>query len=62
MGGGRVQWGTSARHAESVFEHHAEAPPPSSSDYEFLLERFIDRATLQRAEALAKKLAYFPMR
>jgi hypothetical protein len=34
---------------------HADASPLSASDYSFLLEHFVDRATLHRAEALAKK-------
>jgi hypothetical protein len=33
----------------------ADASPLSPSDYAFLLERFVDRTTLHRAEALAKK-------
>ena len=34
--------------------------PLSASDYAFLLERFVDRATLHRAEALAKKWGVLP--
>ncbi|MGH6825870.1 glycosyltransferase family 2 protein [Methyloceanibacter sp.] len=49
-----------ARHAESVWAQHADAPPLCVSDYEFLLERFVDRATLHRAEALAKKWGVLP--
>ena len=55
MGGSRVRQGNLARHAESVWAQHADAPPLSASDYAFLLGRFVDRATLHRAEALAKK-------
>jgi hypothetical protein len=36
--------------------------PLSASDYAFLLERFVDRATLHRAEALAKKWGVLPTR
>ena len=60
MGGGRVRQGTLARHAEGVWTPHADAPPLSPSDYEFLLEGFVDRATLHRAEALAKKWGVLP--
>jgi hypothetical protein len=38
----------------------AEASPLSPSDYAFLLERFVDRTTLHRAEALAKKWGVLP--
>ncbi len=34
--------------------------PLSASDYAFLLERFVDRATLHRAEALAQKWGVLP--
>ena len=52
MGGGRVRQGNLARRAESAWAQHTDAPPLSASDYAFLLERFVDRATLHRAEAL----------
>jgi hypothetical protein len=38
----------------------ADASPLSPSDYAFLLERFVDRTTLHRAEALAKKWGMLP--
>lgn len=60
MGGGRVRQGNLARRAESVWAQHTDAPPLSASDYAFLLERFVDRATLHRAEALAKKWGVLP--
>lgn len=60
MGGSRVRQGNLARHAESVWAQTADAPPLSASDYAFLLERFVDRATLHRAEALAKKWGVLP--
>src|SRR6476646_10523051 len=53
VGGGRVRRGISAPRAEDVWAQEASAPDPS--DYDFLLERYIDRATLLRAESLAKK-------
>jgi len=59
-GGSRVRQGNLARHAESVWAQHADASPLSRSDYDFLLERFVDRATLHRAEALAKKWGVLP--
>jgi hypothetical protein len=55
-----VRQGNLARHAESVWAQTADAPPLSASDYAFLLERFVDRATLHRAEALAKKWGVLP--
>jgi hypothetical protein len=60
VGGSRVRQGNLARHAESVWAQSADAPPLSASDYAFLLERFVDRATLHRAEALAKKWGVLP--
>jgi hypothetical protein len=60
VGGSRVRQGNLARHAESVWAQTADAPPLSASDYAFLLERFVDRATLHRAEALAKKWGVLP--
>ena len=60
MGGSRVRQGNLARHAEGVWAQHADASPLSPSDYAFLLERFVDRATLHRAEALAKKWGVLP--
>jgi glycosyltransferase XagB len=60
VGGGRVRQGNLARHAESVWAQHADASLLSASDYSFLLERFVDRATLHRAEALAKKWGVLP--
>src|SRR6478672_10116315 len=38
----------------------ADASPLSPSDYAFLIERFVDRTTLHRAEALAKKCGVLP--
>ena len=58
-GGGRVRWGISAPRAEDVWAQEASAPDPS--DYDFLLERYIDRATLLRAESLEKMGRPFPM-
>jgi hypothetical protein len=55
-----VRQGNLARHAESVWAQHADASLLSASDYAFLLERFVDRATLHRAEALAKKWGVLP--
>jgi len=52
--------GNRPRHAESVWAQRADAPPLSASDYAFLLEHFVDRATLHRAEALAKKWGVLP--
>jgi len=60
VGGGRVRRGISARRVEDVWAQDASAPYPSSSDYDFLLERYVDRATLHRAEALAKKWGVLP--
>ena len=60
MGGSRVRQGNLARHAGSGGAQSAEASPLSPSDYAFLLERFVDRATLHRAEALAKKWGVLP--
>ena len=60
MGGSRVRQGNFARHAGSVWAQSADASPLSPSDYAFLLERFVDRATLHRAEALAKKWGVLP--
>ena len=60
MGGSRVRQGNLARHAGSVWAQSADASPLSPSDYAFLLERFVDRATLHRAEALAKKWGVLP--
>ena len=60
MAGSRVRQGNLARHAESVWAQSADAPPLSASDYAFLLERFVDRATLHRAEALAQKWGVLP--
>ena len=58
--GSRVRQGNLARLAESVWAQSADAPPLSASDYAFLLERFVDRATLHRAEALAQKWGVLP--
>jgi hypothetical protein len=60
VGGGRVRQGNLARRAESAWAQHIDAPPLSASDYAFLLEGFVDRATLHRAEALAKKWGVLP--
>ena len=60
MGGGRVRQGNLARRAESAWAQREDAPPLSPSDYAFLLEGFVDRATLHRAEALAKKWDVLP--
>src|SRR6476659_4929941 len=60
VGGSRVRQGNLARHAGSVWAQSADASPLSPSDYAFLLERFVDRATLHRAEALAKKWGVLP--
>jgi len=60
LGGGRVRQGILARHAESAWAQRVDAPPLSPSDYEFLLEGFVDRATLHRAESLAKKWGVLP--
>src|SRR6476659_6327161 len=60
VGGSRVRQGNFARHAGSVWAQSADASPLSASDYAFLLERFVDRATLHRAEALAKKWGVLP--
>ena len=62
MGGGRVRQDNLARRAESAWAQHTDARPLSASDYAFLLERFVDRATLHRAEALAKKWGVLPTR
>ena len=55
-----MRQGTLARHAGSAWAQHVDAPPLSPSDYDFLLEGFVDRATLHRAEALAKKWGVLP--
>jgi hypothetical protein len=43
-----------------AFGQHEGTSPISTSDYAFLLERFVDHATLHRAEELAKKLGVLP--
>jgi hypothetical protein len=55
-----VRQGNLARRAQSAWAQHTDAPLLSPSDYAFLLEGFVDRATLHRAEALAKKWGVLP--
>src|SRR5262245_59052767 len=45
---------------KAFWAQRADAPPLSASGYAFLLEHFVDRATLHRAEALAKKWGVLP--
>ena len=52
--------GTIARLAGSVWARDWALPRSPSSDYAFLVDRLIDRATLDRAEALAKKWGVLP--
>ena len=52
--------GTTARHAESVWARDWALPDAPPSDYAFLVDCLIDRATLDRAEALAKKWGVLP--
>ena len=52
--------GTTARLAESVWARDWALPRSPPSDYAFLVDRLIDRATLHRAEALAKKWGVLP--
>ena len=60
VGAGRVRRGTTARHAESVWARDWALPDAPPSDYAFLVDRLVDRATLDRAEALAKKWGVLP--
>ena len=60
MGASRVRRGTTARHAESVWARDWALPDAPPSDYAFLVDRLVDRATLDRAEALAKKWGVLP--
>jgi hypothetical protein len=55
VGGGRVRRGISAPRAETYGRRKQ-----ASSDYDFLLERYIVRATLHRAESLAQKWGVLP--
>ena len=52
--------GTIARLAGSVWARDWALPRSPSSDYAFLVDRLVDRATLHRAEALAKKWGVLP--
>ena len=60
MGGGSRGRGTATRHAENVWARDWALPDAPPSDYAFLVDRLIDRATLDRAEALAKKWGVLP--
>ena len=60
MGARRVRWGTAARHAESAWARGWAEPTSRPSDYAFLVDHLVDRATLHRAEALAKKWGVLP--
>ena len=59
-GAGRVRRGTQSLHAEVAWARDWEEPRAPPSDYAFLLDRLVDRATLHRAEALAKKWGVLP--
>jgi hypothetical protein len=55
-----VGWGTATRRAKNVWARDWALPDAPPSDYAFLVDRLIDRATLDRAEALAKKWGVLP--
>jgi cellulose synthase/poly-beta-1,6-N-acetylglucosamine synthase-like glycosyltransferase len=52
--------GTAARRAESEWRRGWVGPDATPSDYDFLVDRLIDRATLERAEELAWKWGVLP--
>ena len=52
--------GTTSRLAEDLWARDWAQPRSPPSDYAFLVDRLVDRATLHRAEALAKKWGVLP--